>query len=225
MSFGAAEWLAAISVVVGIVVAIQSAKFARSERQQDELERVYSLLYHYCFGFKALTKSAQLQRMNDFFEATRTDNVAFIILYEIEPLYRQAVATQSLAAFETFALQVEEYYLTHSDYLLWHRNAESREDERFLRTLKLNGYRLLYFVHAHSMRIIVPFALFSVLIGYVQYTEEQYGVVHYSYTSLAIFIGMSFIAYVHSHHKRWKQGMNRQLGDISPYRLVAQQLK
>ncbi|WP_161769861.1 hypothetical protein [Lysinibacillus sp. BF-4] len=41
MSFGAAEWLAVISVVVGVVVAIQSARFARSERQQDELERVY----------------------------------------------------------------------------------------------------------------------------------------------------------------------------------------
>lgn len=225
MSFGAAEWLAAISVVVGIVVAIQSARFARSERQQDELERVYSLLYHYSFGYASLPEAEKRARVQAFFQATREANVAFVMLYEIEPLYRQAVTTEPLTAFETFALRVEEMYLTHSDYLLWHRNAESREDERFWRTLKLNGYRLLYFVHAHSMRIIVPFALFSVLIGYVQYTEEQYGIVHYSYTSLAIFIGMSSIAYIHSHPKRWKQGMNRQLGDISAYRYVAHQLK
>ena len=93
MSFGAAEWLAAISVVVGIVVAIQSARFARSERQQDELERVYSLLYHYSFGYASLPEAEKRARVQAFFQATREANVAFVMLYEIEPLYRQAVTT------------------------------------------------------------------------------------------------------------------------------------
>lgn len=225
MSFGAAEWLAVISVVVGVVVAIQSARFARSERQQDELERIYSMLYHHCFGYGKLSKDEKITRMGTFFDAVRDDNATLVILYDVEPLYREAVEQQSTRAFEAFALQVEEYYLTHSDYLLWHRNAQSREEERLWRTIKLNWYRLLYFVHAHSMRIIVPFALFSVMVGYVQYTEEQYGVVHYSYTSLFIFMVMSLIAFVHAHPKRWKRGMNRQLGDITPYRLIANQMK
>ncbi|CEA02088.1 hypothetical protein BN1050_01127 [Metalysinibacillus saudimassiliensis] len=112
MSFGAAEWLAVISVVVGVVVAIQSARFARSERQQDELERVYSMLYHHCFSYGKLSKAEKITRMGTFFDAIRDDNATLVILYDVEPLYREAVEQQSTCAFEAFALQVEEYYLT-----------------------------------------------------------------------------------------------------------------
>lgn len=225
LSFDVAEWLSIISVVVAIVVAIQSARFAREERKNEEIEQLYSLLYHHISGYGKMTAEEKQRCMTSFFEAVGDNNQLMIILFDIEPLYRQAWLTRDNEAFEKFAKELEEMYLTHSDYLLWHRNMQSREDERMWRTVKLTWYRTLLFVHTHSMRIIMPFALFSVLVGYVQYTEEQYGVLHYSYTSLVVFIIMSIILYIHSHPKRWKAGMNRQLGDLTPFLFVHNQIK
>ena len=58
---------------------------------------------------------------------------------DVEPLYREAVEQQSTSAFEAFALEVEAYYLTHSDYLLWHRKLGHVSMKKTLEVMKSNG--------------------------------------------------------------------------------------